>query len=146
MNLIRRWFTTKSTIGELTLPGGVTIFILEDVARAPGVKIPSETAIPEGDYFVRITMSNRFGILTPIIYNRPDLTIQDGRGNSWAGVRIHPGNVPADTEACQLPGRVRFQDRVAESRDTFALVMAELTKALVGRLEIPYTIRNEQAK
>lgn len=145
ITLKRHWFTVKSTIGVLTFPDGASFFILEDVARAAGVKIPKETAIPDGDYRIRITFSNRFQILTPIIYIQDDLSIDDGRGNKWTGVRIHPGNLPADTEGCPLPGRVRQTDRVAESRVAFEDITARITAMLASGLnEVPLRIVNEQ--
>ena len=51
LRLERKWFTPKSTIGELSIDDAFQCFTLEDVFR-PGdifqVKVPGATAIPEG--------------------------------------------------------------------------------------------------
>lgn len=125
IRLIRKTFTTRSTIGEIFGSNGngaadtKLCMILEDEARPSGVKIPSFTAIPAGEYMVRITLSNRFKRPLPIIYNQEDdLSIRDGI-HKWEGVRIHPGNTDVDTEGCLLPGKTKSRDAVYESRAAF---------------------------
>lgn len=120
--MIRRWFTTKSTIGEIwtNSPDGANFmcFVLEDEARPSGVKIPGFTCIPAGEYRIKVTYSNRFKRPLPIIFNQDDLTIQDGE-HRWEGVRFHPGNTADHTEGCPLPGTSRGADRVDGSRIAF---------------------------
>lgn len=124
--LIRKWFTTKSTIGELyfTDPNGGEHFIthiLEDEARPDGVKIQNHTCIPAGDYKVKLTMSNRFKRVLPLVYNdSKTLAVVSGKVK-WEGIRIHPGNTDADTEGCLLPGQ-KGKDIVLNSREAFVLV------------------------
>lgn len=110
--LIRDIFTTKSTTGIFTIYGDtgsilLQCFALEDVARAPGVKIPGNTAIPAGPYKFGITNSVRFDRPMPIIYNQPDMSIYDTNGVSWSGIRIHWGNFPVDTDGCLIVGSHR---------------------------------------
>jgi hypothetical protein len=129
--LTRKWFSTKSTIGELCYfdfsgKKEFLCFILEDEARPPDVKIKGFTCIPAGDYKLRITESFRFNKPLPIIYNVE--TYQTPSGNKpfvvssgrhiWEGIRIHPGNSDADTEGCLLPGE-KGKDVVLNSRDNF---------------------------
>lgn len=123
--LVRKTFTSRSTIGQIigteanNADGKPLCFILEDEARPAGVKIPGFTAIPAGEYKVKITMSNRFKRPLPIIYNNDeDLTIKDGP-HVWSGVRIHPGNTDVDTEGCLLPGKTKSKDAVYESSVAF---------------------------
>lgn len=120
--LIRRWFTTKSTIAEVwtNTPDGSEFlcYTLEDEARPSGVKIEKHTCIPAGDYRIQVTWSNRFKRPLPIIYNQEDLTIKD-YDHTWSGVRFHPGNLPDHTEGCPLPGMTRSVDRVDGSRIAF---------------------------
>lgn len=122
--LIRRWFTTKSTIGEIWTnndngKADFLCYVLEDEARPAGVKIAGHTCIPAGSYRVQVTYSNRFKRPLPLIYNQEDdLTIKDG-DHVWSGIRFHPGNLPDHTEGCPLPGMSRGLDRVDESRVAF---------------------------
>lgn len=107
--LIRDQSTRKSTPGRLYLPqDGKEIFLgytLEDIVRAPGEKVPGATAIPAGEYAVRLTMSNRFKRILPLLDAVPMFT----------GVRIHGGNTSEDTEGCILVGRVRFSsDKIGQ--------------------------------
>jgi len=70
-------------------------------------KIAGRTAIPSGYYRVLKTMSSRFGRCT--------LHIMDVPG--YAGIRIHSGNVAANTEGCILPGMTYSKDEVHGSRE-----------------------------
>jgi hypothetical protein len=99
--LIKRiHFDPEYTIGEITVDGQVKSFTLEDAVReVPGQpvatwKIPGKTAIPAGEYEVRITTSARFGRPLPLLVEVP----------GFSGIRIHPGNTSADTEGCILVG------------------------------------------
>jgi len=92
LRLVRSRFTDKSTIGDLYVDGVRECFILEDTVRDE--KIAGETAIPTGRYEIVTSFSNKFQKLLPLLVNVPN----------YEGVRIHPGNVPADTEGCLLPG------------------------------------------
>ena len=124
----RKWFTTKSSIGQIISVNHVEqteilSYCLEDESRGNGVKIFGCTCIPDGEYYVKVTYSNRFKRDLPIIYNKEvhegkALVIFDGR-NIWEGVRIHPGNTDADTEGCILPGTTKGKDIVGESRSAF---------------------------
>jgi hypothetical protein len=128
--LIRKWFSTKSTIGDLyfTDPSGAEHFItsvLEDEARPPGVKIQNHTCIPAGDYKLQLTMSSRFGRILPLIYN-DDASLSVKSGNvKWEGIRLHPGNTDADTEGCLLPGQ-KGRDIVLNSREAYSFVEAAI--------------------
>jgi hypothetical protein len=58
LELVRKSFTDKSTIGKLYINDVYECMVLEDVVRDS--KIPGETAIPYGEYEVKITYSPRF--------------------------------------------------------------------------------------
>jgi len=118
LKLIRKIFTTNSTIGELYVDGVFQCYTLEDVARVVGVKIKSETCIPAGNYTVKITHSNRYNKLMPLVYDNPKLTVEEA-GTTWSGIRIHPGNTDADTAGCILPGKSKAVDMVTESKSAF---------------------------
>lgn len=115
----RKIFTSKSTIGTLSINGNVICYTLEDVARPIGVKVLKETCIPAGNYSMEVTQSTRFKRSLPLIYNSPvDLSVTDGIV-SWTGVRIHPGNSMQDTEGCILVGTTPGHDWVAGSVAAF---------------------------
>src|SRR5262245_62159357 len=118
LQVVRKIFTDKSTIGELSVDGKFECFTLEDVVRA--VKIKSETAIPAGSYEVAVTFSNKFKKLLPLLMNVPN----------FEGVRIHSGNKPEDTEGCILVGQTKADDFIGSSRAAFTPLFQKIQDAL----------------
>lgn len=157
IQLIRRWFTERTSIGELFYPpeSGRNCYILEDVARAPDVKIQNVTCIPSGDYWLKITESKRFGRLLPLIFNEeyykhPVTGVEyydliRFAAVIFTGVRMHPGNVDTDTDACQLPGRVRITNRVAESKLAFDPLFDKMFAQIGTAGKLNYRITHNQA-
>jgi len=107
------------TIGSLAVDGDFECWTLEDPVRPAGVKIYGETAIPFGHYQVDITQSQRFKRELPLLLDVPN----------FAGVRIHPGNTPANTEGCVLVGLDRLQKSIGRSRLAFDALFAKLVRA-----------------
>lgn len=108
----RKWFTDKSTVGELTFDG-IKLFTLEDTFRKDGFKIAGKTAIPFGTYEVIVNFSDRFQRPMPLLLNVP----------GFNGVRIHSGNTSADTLGCLLLGfqyDEKIPDFIGESRRAFS--------------------------
>lgn len=125
LTLKRKTFTETSTISELSIDGIFECFILEDKERGLNQSRPSEavtlkqlgkTAIPYGTYEIAITYSNRFKQYLPLIMAVP----------AFEGIRIHSGNVAADTEGCLLPGLTMSIDAVQQSRKAFNALFAKL--------------------
>lgn len=117
----RKWYTSTSTISELFLSREDQerfCFILEDTVRAPGVKVPGETAIPAGRYRVIVDWSNRFKKYAFHVLDVPN----------FAGIRIHSGNTDADTEGCLLVGKARSLNAVFGSHDAFIKLWERLTE------------------
>jgi hypothetical protein len=128
LTLKRRWFTDKSTIGELYLDGEFQCFTLEDTVRA--VKVMKESAIPVGRYEVVISFSNRFQKFLPLLLEVP----------GFEGIRIHAGNTQNDTEGCILVGFSRSMDLISNSRAAFAVLMAKLEQVTrTGKVWITIT-------
>lgn len=144
ITLLRHWFTEKSTIGELLIDDKFECWVLEDVARPLGVKIKGSTCIPEGGYLVKITYSNRFKKRLPLIYNKPDLSADDGHGKIWTGIRIHAGNDSQDTEGCLLPGNQRIKDRVINSVAAFNPLYDKIFAEIGTTGTVKFTIKNQQ--
>jgi hypothetical protein len=103
LDLIRKEFTSHSTIGDLLIDSVFFCFTLEDVVR--DIKILKETAIPYGTYQVITNYSNRFHRVMPLILNIPN----------FEGVRIHPGNSNVDTEGCILVGLKKTENYILQS-------------------------------
>ena len=117
ITVTRNMFTDRSTIGELAVDDGFACFTLEDPVRV--VKIAGETAIPAGTYEVVVSFSNRFKRLLPELLDVPN----------FKGVRIHSGNVAADTEGCLLVGLAKGEDRVGQSRAAFDALFPRIVAA-----------------
>lgn len=136
LHLVRKKFTNKSTIGELLVDGRFECYILEDPVReVPGVpveqwKVHGNTAIPVGTYSVIVNVSTRFKKLLPLLLNVP----------GYAGVRIHPGNFPEDTEGCLLPGVVQSYNKVLNSRKAFDPLFNKILNARNSNLPVTITI------
>lgn len=99
-----------ATTGEMTVDGTPICETLEN----------SHKMIATGMYPVRVTMSPHFGMLLPLI----DRVI--GR----TGIRIHPGNTPADSEGCVLVGNVdERHNHLLNSKRCFNTLMPLLLTA-----------------
>ncbi len=123
LELKRTCLKEDRTLGELYIEGKYFCDTLEDKYRdlSKEIKIPGKTAIPCGTYVVILTQSNRFKRILPELLTVPNFT----------SIRIHSGNVPADTEGCILVGK-RDKNIVVESRKT----ETELVSILDGKNNI----------
>lgn len=116
----RLWYTENSTISEVFIGNDYQCFILEDPVR--DVKIKGKTAIPYGNYEIVVNFSSRFQTLLPLLLRVPN----------FEGVRIHPGNVPSDTDGCLLPGirDPQIPDVVTNSKRAFDALFSKIKSAL----------------
>ena len=118
LKLVRKIFTDKSTIGDLSVNGTFECFTLEDPPRP--VKIKGETAIPAGKYEIAVTFSNKFGKFLPLLLNVP----------GFDGIRIHPGNTAKDTLGCILVGQGKGVDSISSSRLAFLPLFEKIQAVL----------------
>ena len=126
LELKRHALRETYTIGRLFVDGVGFCDTLEDKVRPGGVKVYGETAIPAGTYKVILTHSARFGRVLPLLVDVP----------MFAGIRIHPGNVAADTHGCILVGVNDVKGRISRSRETFNRLFKELQNADEITIEI----------
>ena len=119
LTIIRDTYTSKSTIGKLFIDGVEFCYTLEDIVRGEGIKVYGETAIPDGEYSMTMSYSNRFKQLMPLLYNKPDLTVKDDKGISFSGIRIHSGNKAEHSHGCILLGSSKSIDFIGNSRKTY---------------------------
>ena len=124
LKVIREASSKNATIGKLFIDDVFFCYTLEDVVR--DVKIYGETAIPTGMYEVKLTMSNRFKKVLPLLLNV----------KNFEGVRIHAGNTKADTHGCILVGMVKNLDTIGMSR----VAMTKLMDKLKGQENITIEI------
>lgn len=132
LRIIREPSTLGTTFGSLYVNGHWLCWTLEDQIREPQTrpaaipvaewvatwKVTHQTAIPSGTYRVRLSKSNRFGIVTPELLDVP----------GFEGIRIHSGNSIGDTSGCPLVGLDRTEETVTRSRVAFAKLMGILER------------------
>lgn len=123
--LIRTDLLDTCTIGELYHNDKFICYTLEDKVRP--MKIYGETAIPYGTYQVIVNHSQRFNQLMPLLLNVPN----------FEGIRIHMGNVSANTNGCLLVGTKKGKNSVLYSKAAYAKVFNLINTLLkTGKLKI----------
>jgi len=126
LEVIREPSSQVCTLGSLSVDGQFECYTLEDVVReVPGEpveqwKVPGQTAIPAGVYSVVVNHSARFNRLLPQLLDVP----------GFKGVRLHSGNVAADTEGCILVGKRKAESEVLDSRIAFQALFPKIQAAL----------------
>lgn len=147
ITLKRTDFTTKSTIGELSIDGKFECYVLEDTDRGLSdtmsleqinkLKKHSITAIPYGVYKVVVTKSERFSKMKGHDVYLPLLLNVKG----YEGIRIHSGNKPEDTEGCLLPAMKKGTDNVTQSTDAFIKLNDKINAAIKAGQIVTITIK-----
>jgi hypothetical protein len=128
--------TSLSTRSKVYVDGVFRWFGLEPPVREiPGEpvkewKIEGKTAIPQGRYRLILTPSQRFSKKKPycdLAGGRvPELLGVEG----FAGIRIHIGNWPRDTEGCLLLGKGDLMpDSITSSAAAYQELIAVLLEA-----------------
>ena len=127
ITLRRIAFKPKYTIGKLYIDGNYVCDTIEDTDRnlddsmtedeIKKKKVYGETAIPYGTYLVRITYSNKFKKMLPLVENV----------KGFSGIRIHSGNTEKDSLGCIIVGKNKKVGMVLDSRVTMDKLMNILT-------------------
>jgi len=116
------------TISTLSVDGVAFGYVMEDKVRRDGSKVWGKTAIPAGTYKVVMTRSNRFSKLVGHDVVMPELLDVPG----FAGIRIHSGNKPEDSEGCLLVGYMLEGNVVLKSKDACAALYKLISSAKHG--------------
>lgn len=125
LKLVREGFSPKATEGRLYVDGLFECYTLEDKDRfleAGGVKMYGQTAIPRGTYDVKLTNSERFLKVLPLLVNVP----------MFSGIRIHAGNSANDTDGCILVGRRNIENNDNWIEDSKSALTALMSKLMVA--------------
>jgi Steigviridae/Suoliviridae L,D-carboxypeptidase/transpeptidase len=153
--LQREQSTDSSTPGILYVNGIRECYTLEDIVRElPLVpiaewKVQNKTAIPAGIFHVIIDESQRFGRKMPHVIDMPRQSLLNAAAAllnqlaGFLGIRIHSGNIAADTDGCILVGRIRNGwNTILESRVAFGQLFGKLETAFNAGEEITLQIVN----
>lgn len=124
--VIRNEFFDDTTIGKMYINDEYFCWTLEDAVRAYGVKIKGATAIPVGIYKVKLSMSNRFKRIMPMVFTEKNGYELINGGISFLGIRIHGGNTHLNTDGCIL---------VAKNRPKAKMIQGTMESTLVKILK-----------
>lgn len=125
IKITRKWETDLSVCGELTLEGAkFRCFTLEPSRLDP--VYAGHPCIPAGKYRVVLSLSQRFGIVTPEVLDVPGRT----------AIRWHVGNKPEDVKGCTALGNWHARNWVGGSGLTFDQLMKMLLAA--DGIEVEY--------
>ncbi|MBQ0103005.1 MAG: hypothetical protein KBS99_02375 [Prevotellaceae bacterium] len=122
------------TIGKLYVNGVYFCNTLEPpykVINKQSDKLKGGTAIPEGNYRIVMSPSQKFKTKMPFLVGVPHFT----------GIMIHPGNTAADTLGCILVGKNTKVGQVTYSRQTFAALKTKIKTALAEGSPVIITIK-----
>lgn len=136
LTLVRRWFGPDKTIGKLYVNGIFRYFVLEDLVRPEGEKVPKQTAIPYGQYPVSVSHSPRLGRRLPLIENVPN----------FSGIRIHAGIDEKWTEGCVLISRKLEGGKLALDRQSEKELAAIISNAIDHGQPVTIIVTNSQRR
>ena len=127
--LERKWLKDKYTIGNLYVNGVFFCNTLEDkivdlnkngVFDCGELKISGHTAIPYGEYEIKLTYSPKFKRELPLLIDVP----------YFEGIRIHRGNTRKDTSGCILVGENKEKGKVINSSKYEVEIIKVIKKAI----------------
>ena len=142
LKLLRDTFTPVHTLGKLLVNGVMAWWTVEDTVREDPIpatpeneaKVQDKTAIPEGEYTVKLSYSNRFKKVLPEVLDVPGFT----------GIRIHAGNTAADTSGCIIIGNKRWEKGVWDSRAAMRKLQHMIEMAESTGVSVLLTVASEK--
>lgn len=131
IEIIRTPVPGKPSMGVMLIDSKFFCYTLEDEDRGLRQDMPlseivekkvyGETAIPVGKYKVRLTWSNKFKRVLPLVMNVP----------GYEGIRIHRGNWDKDTLGCPLVGFENGEFYVGDSKSAEVELVALFKKSTI---------------
>lgn len=112
--LERKYLKSNYTISNLSVNGKFYCNVIEDVVRdfnkngtfdCGEFKISGHTAIPYGEYEIKVTYSPKFKRELPLLLDV----------KHFEGIRIHRGNTEKDSSGCLIPGENKKKGMVLNS-------------------------------
>ena len=112
--LERKYLKSNYTISNLSINGKFYCNVIEDVVRdfnkngtfdCGEFKISGHTAIPYGEYEIKVTYSPKFKRELPLLLDV----------KHFEGIRIHRGNTEKDSSGCLIPGENKKKGMVLNS-------------------------------
>lgn len=153
LDVIRTQFGKDATNGMLFINGVFECYTLEDEVR--DVKVHSETAIPLGEYEIKLRTKGGFHTKYTSRYgsmHKGMLWLQDVPGFTW--ILIHTGNTDQHTAGCLLLGETQ-QDLdkgkdgfVGGSGDAYKKAYPKIAEAILNgeKVTIKYSNINLEEK
>ena len=133
LTLIRKYKKKDYCIGDLYIEDKFYCNVLEDTVRdinkngtfdCGELKISGHTAIPYGEYEIKVTYSPKFKRELPLLLDV----------KHFDGIRIHRGNTHNDSSGCLLPGENTKKGAVLNSTK-YELELTKLIKDCNNRKE-----------
>lgn len=128
----RTRFSSKSTIGEMTVDGALLCYTLEDTVRKVGEKVFGKTAIPAGRYRCAVDYSAKFKSLMVRVFDVP----------GFDGILIHRGNTEADSSGCILVGTTPGVDTILDSVIAYGVFCRKICLAVARKEDITLEVIN----
>ena len=108
LKLERDSYLNGTTLGKLSGTDGKYLCeTLEDICRAWGIKHGGTTAIPVGEYFLTVSMSEKFKRRMVMVYTEANKYELKSNGIAFKGIRMHGGNTNKDTWGCIVVAKNR---------------------------------------
>lgn len=126
--LIREHCFADRTLGTLIFGSRLFVYTLEPPYYPPANTRHNskKTAIPYATYRLKFHDSPRFGLQKLYVFDVP----------RRSGILIHPGNRPADTTGCILPGLNLQNGLLTDSRAAVRLIEQTAREILTDHREI----------
>jgi hypothetical protein len=145
--------TPNATPGSLFADGVFLCHTLEDTVReidgrpVEEWKVAKKTAIPVGRYRVIISRSERFSAHASKKMGREiNVYLPEVLGVAgFAGIRIHGGNGPEDTEGCPLVGDIAIgREKIANCAPALERLLDKMRTAILKNESIWLTVQAAQ--
>lgn len=144
IEVMRKYFKSTYTIGELYIDGEYVCDTLEDKDRGldsdmeleeiRAIKVYGQTAIPYGTYRVTVAKWKKYNIEVPLLHNV----------KGFSGILIHNGTDESHTSGCILVGRNTIKGKLTQGKYYMNYVSHLVKCALFDDDTVDITIKSEE--